>query len=268
MTDAHAVLLQETKLLADDIEEASDWSTKNGWHPTFGPAVKTDRSVSSGTAILTRDSIGTYWPGTDGEPCGTATASARFTAVVIQPPGICPIILVSVYLQVGAGLNPANMQVLADIGNLVTGLQLPYIIGGDFNLVPAALTASGLLARIRATLVKTPKATCVTSRPRSVIDFFLVADDLSQAIAAIDIEDRVIVSPHRAILLTFAVDMDKALKTVLKVQPRIPHQDLGPYCPGTRMSPPWRPPLARPMASPAARSWAPPQHRQPLTPPM
>ena len=68
----------------------------------------------------------------------------RFVVTAADLPGIGRIAFGAVYLQVGTGLGHYSMRVLAELFTAVEQLRLPFIIGGDFNMVPAVLRSCHL----------------------------------------------------------------------------------------------------------------------------
>ena len=82
----------------------------------------------------------------------------------------------SLYLQVGIGLAPANLAMLADVGEAAAREGVPIIVGGDFNFGPATLRAAAFHTRAHATIVAPKAPTCLTKSSATVIDYFVVSD--------------------------------------------------------------------------------------------
>ena len=96
-----------------------------------------------------------------------------------------PRLLVSVYLITGGRLCDRNLAILAAIGASVASRGLPFIIAGDFQVVPHVLQATAFATCLGAVTIAPacPLGTRVrTSASASrVIDYFVVSEGLSAA---------------------------------------------------------------------------------------
>eukprot|EP00959_Pyramimonas_sp_CCMP1952_P116688 2438926-Pyramimonas_sp.AAC.1 len=60
-TSAHVILMQEHHLVYDRVNEASQWASRRGWRPLWGPASPGEGNGSyGGVAIFTRAFLGLH----------------------------------------------------------------------------------------------------------------------------------------------------------------------------------------------------------------
>ena len=60
---------------------------------------------------------------------------------------------VSVYLTCNTGVAGENLQKLSEIGSCVTNACVPFVIAGDWNVLPSELLESGLPTRIKGEIL-------------------------------------------------------------------------------------------------------------------
>ena len=77
------------------------------------------------------------------------------------------------------GLSEANQEILEEVFAVVAALADPWIVMGDFNLRPKALSESRWLSMVKGVICATPLPTCNDS----VYDFFVVHKSLAHAVA-------------------------------------------------------------------------------------
>ena len=97
--------------------------------------------------------------------------------------GVCKggLHLGSIYLHHNIGVDGAEHEVLLKaVGNALEIMEGPWIIGGDWNDTPEALTASGWLERVQGVAIPVPNATC----NGKVYDFFVVSKCFAHAVVA------------------------------------------------------------------------------------
>ena len=164
---AHIVMVQEHKLLDDEaIAEAQQWCLKHNWVGLFGKAAKGPKGKpAGGTAVLVKQGfdLGLLSP--------AMVAHDRLTAARVEVPGWGIVLCGSAYFQVGTGLGATNLELLAAMGGALDQHRGIAIFGGDFNMGPSTLRASGFPLRAGLTLVVPAQPTCITKSSRSVIDF-------------------------------------------------------------------------------------------------
>ena len=86
--------------------------------------------------------------------------------------------LVSVYLWNGEGLSKRNLDLLHCLAQVLTTLDGPWILGGDFNLTPELLGECGWLQLARGVAFAPDLPTC----NEKVYDFFVVSEGLAPAV--------------------------------------------------------------------------------------
>ena len=71
------------------------------------------------------------------------------------------------YLKDSHGMSALNRAILEDAAGQLRGLRVPWVIGGDWNLEPATLAASGFPGLVEGVIVHPPsppaKAKCLTT---------------------------------------------------------------------------------------------------------
>ena len=107
-------------------------------------------------------------------------------------PDIGDLDLVSLYLRDGAGMSAENCELLAGVGCLLSDRQT--VIGGDFQVSPQQLAASGMLELLHAEVVFAAEAdeagagTCRSSvGDWTTLDYFLVSWSLMSRVRACEI---------------------------------------------------------------------------------
>jgi len=194
-TSAHAVLMQEHKLVTkDEIEEASAWAIKAGWKSFFEMGILTQKGGrSAGTAIFIKKELGAM----EARYKIEEKVEGRFVACAVQVPGLPTFHLASHYFETGSGLGEVNLKLLGIIGLLEAKGGLPLLAGGDFNLPPAEIMATSFLSRARALLLKTGRATYVSDNSQSVLDYAICSKGLAQAVTKVSVDGTADISPHR-----------------------------------------------------------------------
>ena len=90
------------------------------------------------------------------------------------------IFMVSVYLKHTEGMSADNAAILDDLAASLATLNKPWIIGGDFNMSPEDLSASGWPAMVRGKVCAPLHNTCYSNR----YDYFIVSESLAGAVHA------------------------------------------------------------------------------------
>ncbi len=203
-TDAHVLLAQETWIPPSRMAEASAWARKRGWKSIWAPAgTGPGGGPSGGVAIFAKDFLGLRLP----DKGGHIWREARAVAGVLEAPGFRPMVLASVYLISGAGTSKDNMEVLADVGRglRAQGDGWMAVMGGDYNLTPQAITDVGFDRQIEASVFFPPTArgTFRTAASSSLIDFFLVSDQLAAAVKSVRTVEGTTMKSHVPVRLQF-----------------------------------------------------------------
>eukprot|EP00959_Pyramimonas_sp_CCMP1952_P306575 6416214-Pyramimonas_sp.AAC.1 len=71
------------------------------------------------------------------------------------------------------GLHGANLGRFNRLLGLLWALQLPWVVVGDFNLSPAALSRAGIVERLSAEIISADIAATCNLGPGTHIDYVL-----------------------------------------------------------------------------------------------
>ncbi len=222
-THADIVLLQEHHLPSSRVAEASAWALRRGWHSMFLPAAQgTGDGWRGGVAILARPHIGLSMP-----LVGPAeVVPARVIAASIEPPGFRRCTVVSAYLEDGGGMGTANLGHLQTIGRCVgmQGDHVPCIMGGDWQVAPEMMAATGFATQAGMTMVASGHArgTYRAARSSSELDYFLLTNDLALGMDSVQTVEGAGVRPHVPVRLTFRPRMASTRALHLRCPPPLP----------------------------------------------
>ena len=198
---AHVVLAQEVGTFAEQIEARSAWARKHGWHSVWVQSKKcASGKPSAGVAIFARPEMALRC-----ETAALALPANRVVTAIISPPGWPDTRIGCAYLKSGAGPR-GNADILAALGMVATIDGLPTLIGGDWNLPPHVVAATGFPAKARGCLITPRKgaATCVTGVSSSQIDYFFCNGGLEEANEGVKVITDAAVATHRPVQITFA----------------------------------------------------------------
>ena len=199
-TNANVVCMQEHKLGHDGIRQANVQCTSAGWLAVWSAALTTDKGgQSGGTAVFVRRGIGIM------KVSAGEGMEHRLTAAIIEPPGHPALMIFSAYFCTSIGMKGQNLVLLEDIARVGSMHACPGIIAADFNSAPETVQgtrlATVLEGHIYASCDSTP--TCVTSKAKNVIDFFVVYGGLQHAVDKIEVLCDAQIATHRPVQLTF-----------------------------------------------------------------
>ena len=181
------------------LSEVQTQARKLGWRSCASPALRTTGGgLSGGAAIFARKGIGL----TDVKvPPGIRMPAAHRVSLTFANI-MGGVVLASVYLTTGIGMAGDNTDFLDQLGELLTALHRPFVLGGDFNMHRDVLDQSGWLRAVRAKVVGPPaeQATCLTATSSSAIDYFVVSEVLLAQVrwSAID-QGPTVVKTHRPV---------------------------------------------------------------------
>ena len=132
------------------------------------------------------------WMGLHAPVHGTSIAPHRAVAAVVHPPGGQSILVSSLYLKDSVGLDAENVGILTEVFRVALLAGHPVLIGGDWNLAPARLHASGLLEKLHLCTVPAASSdhevTCTVGGRR--LDFYLVSESIRWAMTRSTTEVR------------------------------------------------------------------------------
>eukprot|EP00973_Karenia_brevis_P056173 7811667-Karenia_brevis.AAC.1 len=85
---------------------------------------------------------------------------------------------VSVHLKDGIKATGCNLEFLEVLGTYIASCGEAWVAGGDWNMSPHELMASGWLTQVSGEIVASSDITC-TSGHGDVLDYFVVSAGLS-----------------------------------------------------------------------------------------
>ncbi len=218
-TRAHLVLVQEHHLPLHMIAAASQWALGKGWRTIWAPAEEGDGGWRAGVCICARDPVAISAP----RKGGSIVSQARVVAALAEAPGCRPTTVYSVYLKDGEGLSRRNLNVLAELGQHVRlqGEGSPFVIGGDMQMAPQAISAAGMANKLHATIVASgcKRGTCRTSTSRSEIDYYFVEQGLARGIQAVEAVEGTCIRTHVPVRLKFHPRLTSAKALVIRKPP-------------------------------------------------
>lgn len=189
---------------------------------------------SAGVAVMAR-----HWCGLGKVAVGqTVIAQGRAVIAQAQVPSLPQFAAVSVYLHDQEGFSERNVNILSAIGQHLSELGLPFIIGGDFNMAPELLASTDFAESLRGhiTCVESSLGTYEHPNGCSNIDYFVTSSDMAAACRKVAIASDLPISKlhgHRGVRLTMALQPASLTKTVPVAVQRLPTEAVfGPRLPG------------------------------------
>ena len=144
------------------------------------------------------------WPGTSDGQIVRGRATGIWVGGVMRG----GLYVASVYMFVNRGLrygtspceNP-NWTLLLELLVALRRTRGPWIIGGDWNMSPEELMASGWLEKAGGAVVASQEATCDAADEGTRIDFFVVAKELLPYVEAVSVVYGAPIKTHRPVQL-------------------------------------------------------------------
>jgi hypothetical protein len=100
--------------------------------------------------------------------------------------------IISIYLWHSEGLSERNLSLLNHLARVLASLRAPWLIAGDWNMVPALLCKSGWLSLIKGDIHATGASTCNLQE----YDYYVLDARLSPAVVAVKSISGSSNSPH------------------------------------------------------------------------
>jgi hypothetical protein len=232
---ANVLMIQEHKVVKEEIAGMQVWLQARKWHSIFTPANKTSKGgVSAGTAIIVSDDIGIQQ--LEGE-C-SSVAEGRMTTAIIHPHPLPHMAVGSVYCYTSKGVGAESLQLLAEATARLANTKLPIIIGGDFQATPEAIYRTSWPDAASLVLASAGQGTCSVGTSHKQIDFFAVSLDIKAVIEEVWVEAMAPIPTHQPVLCKVFKDAEKLKKRVLMKPPPLPHaKAIGP----AQKPPTWTP---------------------------
>ncbi len=203
---ADVVMVQEVRRGSCDVNAAEREAAATSWTMSLAPGVLTQAGrISAGVAVGVRSHIGLADGGTvhgDGPAAGVRCAVAEGRYIRRWAGCMCRggIHVGSVYLRTAEGMSDANVDILQHVAEDLAGVRGPWILGGDFNMTAEELAASGWLDFVGGVAIVPPTPSC----NGKAMDFFVVAETMSNAVLGAAVVEDAAYSPHSAVRLYVA----------------------------------------------------------------
>ena len=149
-TSADVLLTQEVKLPEGEPSDAAEQAARNAkWRLSTVPCLVTAKGGrSAGTAVATRNYIGMSLPKAV-EPSQNLHARTHFAMGRVAAMGKGGIHCGPAYMFSGVGIAAkCNLDLLDTMAFTLSGLVLPWTIGGDLNCTPEELEATGWVKKV------------------------------------------------------------------------------------------------------------------------
>ncbi len=165
---ADYLLVQEHAQHGEARERATLWMQAQGWDCVSCDAYRKTDGFGGGTAAATQIDSGIR-----PLPTPQGSCDGRFAAGIIDYGGDA--VLASFYGLSGLDVSQ-QLQLWKEVAAFLRTVGLPFIIGGDWQVMPDHLAATGLLSMLRAAICAPREATNLFSG--NVIDWFVVSECL------------------------------------------------------------------------------------------
>ena len=202
-TPGTVYVIQEHKV-ADEgvIAEEVEWLRGLGYWSFWETARVTGThasSVSGGVCIIASMDLGLRQIAAV-SPRPTEDAG-RLLHAVVDHDVLGSLAIVAVYLRVGMGLHEENFMTLGVAAAMLEQTGFEGMMVGDFNLGPQSLQLSGIPRKAGLTVMAPTGATCITSKSRSVIDYFVMAPSLVRLAQSVETVPCATVAVHEPVRL-------------------------------------------------------------------
>jgi hypothetical protein len=171
---ADATLIQETKriIYPDDPTLLKRQGRSIGWSISASSALTNESGYpSGGCAVTARRGFG-LTPHETLVPDDFAHRLHFAWIGAVIPGGVH---LGSIWLKDGQGISPLNLSILEQATIAIGRLRGPWILGGDWNIEPSELLATGWLKTVGGLIVASAAPTCHIRK----YDFFVVSSAIS-----------------------------------------------------------------------------------------
>ncbi len=222
-----AILNQEHWTPSHGIADLQHHAKGLGWKLAPAPAAKgANGGPSAGVGVLVPSHLG--WSAAPGATWDMSPPGSpgRVAAAWVQT-GLVGVLVVSVYLWTSEGLTPRNVTLVERALWAARSYGSLWIIGGDFNVPPAALSRQldRLLSRAGAVVRAPVEATHYPSRGApEVLDYFLVDSRLDVGFKGVSVDLDVGLKPHRVVSIAIEVHKAAGLISTLRKPRAFPRQ--------------------------------------------
>ena len=169
----HVMLVQETRFTTDSArEQAHGWAAANAMQLAASEVHRTGEAanaVSAGVAVLSSRLVGSAKPV---EPW--RGPPQRMIARLLSLGKGFTFAAISLYLEDKIGLCGGNVAILEELHRWCAHLEVPFIVGGDWNVGADEIQESGWPELVGAVVVAPGTSTCNDQE----YDFFVISSEL------------------------------------------------------------------------------------------
>jgi len=225
-TDADILCAQEHHTLEFLVAERSALVKSLGWKSTWAAALPTAeanstdaRTTSGGVAIFVRDYLGMAEVDKDLE---ATLVPGRAISAKVSAPGMGSIIVYSLYMVTGVGINTENCNILEALVRHIDHHGLGWVAGADWNMEPAELMKSDIGSLLRARPLVPDSSTCISPSCTRTIDYFMVSESLVAGMQQPITDEDVATRPHRPVAGKIKAGLKAATKAIFRPAKRLP----------------------------------------------
>eukprot|EP00971_Amphidinium_carterae_P340303 6478573-Amphidinium_carterae.1 len=153
-------------------------------------------------------------------------------AVGVRVQSILPqgVLLASIYLRT-AVMPRQQMDLLGEIGQCVLEENTAWILGGDWNMQPHELRATGFLDLVQGVVVRVQQPTCHAGAHRE-LDYFVLSKGAAQMVQALHVHPLTLTRPHDTLLLTMSTQsLLERVPVAVHYPAEVITQPIGPWRP-------------------------------------
>eukprot|EP00971_Amphidinium_carterae_P336082 6472238-Amphidinium_carterae.3 len=245
----HVLAMQEHHLKESDIPRARLQTVDLGFRMLFTAALPTQFGTRAGVAIGARTYVGRQSVPSPEEAClDGRVCAAKFNLGV--PGGVT---IISVYLTPGATMEVTRNELHALL-HMVRRTEGPWIVCGDWNQAPHQLREWRFAEAAGGELHHTSLPTCTAGVGR-VLDYFLIAHELSPLVLSLERIEDSITTPHWAVRLTLRRTKAEDQVRVRRKKCKFPeHRPCGPL--RWQPLPVWKESLEQPCLASCWKEWS------------
>ena len=194
-TTADIVVAQETRRRGSQRTDAESQAFKSKWSVSLVDSNLTDAMRNSaGVGVAARAHIGVaVGPSLSDDPRLAARYQRRWIGAICKGGLHCG----SIYPIVSEGMSATNCDLLQAVVEDLASLRGPWLVGGDWNMPPDVLVASGWPQFVNGVIVAPPTPTC----RGNTNDYFVVSAELAHAVGGAAVVGDMNYVPHSPVRL-------------------------------------------------------------------
>ncbi|CAK0850212.1 unnamed protein product, partial [Prorocentrum cordatum] len=150
--------------------------------------------------------------------------ASRCVAGVVQRLGQPKDLVASIYLYDCEQMSDDNVAILSDAMPFLGHSGLPFVMGGEFNMVPEVFLDNGIPELLRGSLVSAPGDRGSLTGPNGTkhYDYFLVSGGLSKCVKEVSLVEEAATYPHLPVCLEFHKSLSTLRALRFRKPPKIP----------------------------------------------